>query len=422
MPKRKTDYLSERRERLEWLRELTDDAVAARIRETDFQGLEDELRNLQRALIEAYKRSRSIKHPRDKGDQREEILRHFLTGHGLLPETIKIPSVSTRMVSPSGHISPELDILFVNRNDSIVLKKFENTLEYYPVESVLGTVQVKSILTKNELVSGLKHIRKFKSIRPMVPLKRQMAGFTVASDLNRRFGVLFAYEMGISWDQVVDYLQTHLAECPNSLWPNMIAILDAGCFLIGDKDRCALNQKSLENISSPRVYGFPDDTGHCLQQFYSYLLAFLKQTDAGVPDINAYLNMPMTVGEHSVSFVHGVVSEVAECAKHGRYLKRFSVEKIDQILDSTRDSTAINWLRAIDLAYGKPGTDLARYRKQPGDTVVYDPDDVGFGNLLVGDRGNLTFESILIDGRQYWLPWHYIVAHHLIEPCPRCRT
>ena len=114
MSKRKQDYLIEIQQRSEWLRQLTDDAIAARTRETEFHGLEEELRTLQRALLDSYKRSKSIKHPRDKGDQREEILRHFLTSHGLLPESVKVPSVSTRMVSPSGHISPELDILFIN--------------------------------------------------------------------------------------------------------------------------------------------------------------------------------------------------------------------------------------------------------------------------------------------------------------------
>ena len=140
MSKRKQDYLIEIQQRSEWLRQLTDDAIAARTKETEFHGLEEELRNLQQAFLDSYERSKSIKHPRDKGDQREEILRHFLTSHGLLPESVKVPSVSTRMVSPSGHISPELNILFINRNDSIVLKRFENTLEYYPVESVLGTI------------------------------------------------------------------------------------------------------------------------------------------------------------------------------------------------------------------------------------------------------------------------------------------
>ena len=256
MTKRKNDFLAEQQERYKWLRRVTDDAIAARTKEVEFHGLEEELRNLQRAILDSYNRTTPIKHPRDKGDHREEILRHFLTNHGLLPNSINVPSVSTRVVSPSGHISPELDILFVNASDSIILKKYEDTLEYYPVESVLGTIQVKSKLTKKELVSGLKHIQAFKNIRPIRSLKSQMGGFTLEAGIYRRFGILFAYERALRWEIMVDIIRDHIAECPNSLWPNMIVVLDAGYFLIGDKSRYGWNQRTLEDISNPEVLWF----------------------------------------------------------------------------------------------------------------------------------------------------------------------
>ena len=420
MSKRKQDYLAERQQQFEWLRQLTDEAIAARTKETEFHGLEEELRNLQRALLDSYDRSKSIKHPRDKGDQREEILRHFLTRHGLLPDSIKVPFVSTRVVSPSGHISPELDILFTNRNDSIVLKRYENTLEYYPVEAVLGTIQVKSKLTKKELLNGLKHIQHFKSIGPTRPLKRQLGSFTMETGLYRRFGILFAYERALRWDQMVALIEEHLAECPNSLWPNMIVVLDAGYFLIGDNARYAWDQRTLEDITNPEIHGFPDDAGHCLQQFYSYLIPLLRKADTGLPNTDDYLRMPIAVGEHSIEFAHGALSEFANCAHHGHYLKKFTVEKIAKILDATQDSESINWIKALDLAAGKSGTEIERYEKQPGDIIVYDPDGLGLENLLMSKPGYITYDQVFIDGRQYWLPWHYVIAHELIGPCPKC--
>ena len=420
MAQPKKDHLAEGQERLAWLRQLTDEAIAARTKEMEFHGLEEELRSLQRALLDSYERSKAIKHPRDKGDQREEILRHFFTNHGLLPKSIHIPSASTRMVSPSGHISPELDILFTNANNSIVLKRFENTLEYYPVESVLGTIQVKSKLTKKELLSGLKHIQHFKNIGPTRPIKRQLGGFTMEAGLYRRFGILFAYERALRWEQMANLIQDHLAECPNGLWPNMVVILDAGSFLIGDSKRYAWDQKTLEDISDPIVHGVPDNTGHCLQQFYSILISLLRKADTGLPNTDDYFRMPMVVGEHSIEFAFGAVSEFAECARHGRYLKKFTLEQVNRILDATRDCERINWLKVLDLAAGKPGTDFETYERQPSETTIYDPDALGFENLLLSDEGYMTYEQVVIDGRLYWLPWHYIAAHELIEPCPSC--
>ena len=105
-----------------------------------------------------------------------------------------------------------------------------------------------------------------------------------------------------------------------------------------------------------------------------------------------------------MEFKLGVLAELAECTQHGQYLKKFTVEKIEQILNATHDSNAVNWIKALDLAAGEPGTETERYEKQPGDIIVYDPDGLGFENLLMSDQGSLTFEHVLIDRREYWLP------------------
>lgn len=421
MKEQESDSLAEQQELCKWLRRVTDEAIAARTKGIEFHGLEEDLRNFQSAILDSYNRTKPIKHPRDKGNHREEILRHFLTRNGLIPNSIRVPSVSTRVVSPSGQISPELDILFVNASDSIVLKRYENTLEYYPVESVLGTIQVKSRLTKKELEGGLRHIQSFKDIRPTRSLRRQMGGFTLEEGIYRRFGILFAYEGVLRWEKMSDIIREHLAECPNSLWPNMIVVLDRGYFLIGDKSHNAWDQRTLEDISNPEIHGFPDYSGHCLQQFYSYLVALLKQANTGWPNTNDYLRMPVVVGEHSLVFAHGAFSEYEKCPQHGNYLKKIRAEKIEEILDKTQNSEPMNWIKALDLAVGRSGTDSERYAKQPGDVFVYDPDGLGLENLLLSKEGFITCEQVVIDGRQYWLPWHYVVSHKLIDPCPQCR-
>lgn len=238
--------------------------------------------------------------------------------------------------------------------------------------------------------------------------------------LYRRFGILFAYEHVLRWDAMVDIIRDHLAGCPNSLWPNMIVVLDAGYFLIGDKSRVALDQRTLESISRPEIYGHPDLSGHCLQQFYSYLIALLKGASTGVPDTNDYLRMPIAVGEYSLSFAYREFGEFAKCTQHGNYLKKISIDNIEKILENTKGSEQLNWIRAWDLASGKPGTDYERYEKQPGDVIVYDPDGLGLENLLLNAKGSLTYEPVNIEGRQYWLPLYYVVAHKLIDPCPQC--
>jgi hypothetical protein len=57
-------------------------AIELRSKEREFHGLEREFHYYQEQMIADYERSKDIKHPRDVGDAREEILRHFLNDMG----------------------------------------------------------------------------------------------------------------------------------------------------------------------------------------------------------------------------------------------------------------------------------------------------------------------------------------------------
>ena len=95
------------------------------------------------------------------------------------------------MVSPTGHISNEIDVAFYDPTDSLTLMKRQDVYEVYPVESVYGVIYVKSILTKKELQSGLKNLASFKKLdRPA----RFNAGFFVGRPgAERGFALLFGF-------------------------------------------------------------------------------------------------------------------------------------------------------------------------------------------------------------------------------------
>lgn len=139
LPRKKTASLVTFDKTNEWLRKVTDAAIRQRSAHMSFHGLEEELRDLQQALLKAYEKSKSLRHPRDMGDEREEILRHALSTSGLLPAAFGIAKVSSRVVAPSGHVSPELDILFFDSLRAIVLKRLKK-VEFYPIEAVHGTI------------------------------------------------------------------------------------------------------------------------------------------------------------------------------------------------------------------------------------------------------------------------------------------
>lgn len=406
-------------DRYKWLRDTTDEAIAQRSAHAEFHGLEDELRTLQSALLDSYIRSKPIKHPRDKGDQREEILRHFLSKHGLLPQKYSVSSTRARVVAPSGHVSPEIDIVLHDYLETLVLKRFD-TLEYYPIESVHGTIQVKSRLNKKALREGLDNIAKFKELEPSRPLEQRFGSWTASHGLYRRFGILFAFEYDLEWKKIVEEVEGFLAAHPNHLWPNLIVILDKGHFKIGSKDRYCWHQKDLQTLSEPMIHGFPDHEGHCLLNFYLILMDLLSASTAGMPQIQDYTRLPLTAGRYSYYHAHGAVSELGKCSQHGSYLRTLPVEAIERILAAVKDQKPINWIKATDLAFGEAGDNEEAYRRQPATVRIYNPDQLPLSDILARSDKSLTFDTVVIEGETIYLPWGYVDRDHLINTCPKC--
>ncbi|WAH61835.1 hypothetical protein LZ023_34720 (plasmid) [Pseudomonas silvicola] len=109
--------------------------------------------------------SRDIKHPRDVGTVREELLRALFTDNKLLPLSYGISKSSVRAASTSGHLSNEIDILFYDALNSFTLMQRQDIYEVLPVEYCYGAIQVKSKLTTKELENAFKNIASFKRLK-----------------------------------------------------------------------------------------------------------------------------------------------------------------------------------------------------------------------------------------------------------------
>ena len=421
MPRKKKSSLAELEKSNEWLRRVTDAAIRQRSAHASFHGIEEELRDLQQAILTSYRKSRALQHPREMGDEREEILRHFLTTSGLLPACFGVAKTSTHVVAPSGHISPELDVLLFDAHKAIVLKRLKK-VEFYPIESVHGTIQVKSKLTRKTLAEGLDNITRFKGLKPEVALSQDMGGLTTETGLYRRFGILFAYEYDLDWMDVIADLETHVTEHGVELSPNLIVILDRGLICLGSKTKVCWRQRDLAKLDETTVHGRPNQLHDTLLSFYTVLLDLLKTSTAGTPDLATYLRMPLTAGTLSYRFSNGAFSEVGKCPEHGDYLRRFSEASLQKVIGECSRSEPINWVKAMDLALGKPGDNEVAYQRQPAEVRIYNPDRLPLHQMLAKKNGDLTFDSVEAGQLVCLVPWAYILRDKLIEPCPKCKS
>ena len=257
-------------------------AIDVRSKDREFHGLEREFRYHQEQMIADYDRSKDIKHPRDVGDAREDILRNFLTENGLIPPRYRVSGAKTRVASTTGHGSAEMDVALYDRDDSISLMRRKGGYQVLPVESVYGVIQVKSRLTKAVLKSGLENIASFKTL---TKVHEPQGGIIITNTAKsgKGFGLLFAYDSDLEWGDLVREIQAFADSNPRSVLCNGVYVLKRGFFLNGDgTTACKLNP-DIEQLNIVRIHGYPDRDSSLLYHFTASLLLWLRMTEVYPP-------------------------------------------------------------------------------------------------------------------------------------------
>lgn len=298
------------------------------------------------------------------------------------------------------------------------------------VECCYGAIQVKSRLGKAELFNALNNIASFKRLKTQ-PSNR--GGFIRSKQTTQYepFGIIFAYDTSLHWREAVEALQAHADTCDRRLLPNAVFILSQGFFVFGDGQSVTTYNSHLTRMPSIQVHGDPDRQGQCLFHLYSTVFTLLQDTLTYVVNPLDYYRLPLTAGDYSYRFEHESFAEFGRCEKHGDFPRRFSSDRLKQVIDWCQNAEPVNWVRLMDLAYGKPGDEKARYERQPGDVRVYNPDRLPLADILTSEQTMthegrtlktraLAFDSILIDGMHLYIPWHYVVKEALLLECPKC--
>lgn len=405
-------------------------AITLRSKEREFHGLDREFLYYQEDMLRLYERAKDSKHPRDIGLAREQIVRRFLVDTGLLPTRYAASDKSVRVASTTGHLSGELDVVFYDPIDSISLMRRENAYQVLPVESTYGTIQVKSKVTRQDIREGLQNIATYKGLRRIST--ESLAIFTGKSKSRQGFGILFAFDTDLDWADLLEEIKAFAQENPKHLWCNAVFVLTKGFVLHGDDHRAAYLNDDIDVIAELQMHGRPDRTGLCFYELYSVLLDLLKNTQIQPPPVESYFQLPLVAGEHSYKYSMGQFAEFGTCEIHGDFPRKLTEEKLVAVIEWCKSAEPINWIRATDIAYGKPGDNTEAYERQPGDVRIYNPDLRPFPEILVTDHPmlhegeqmiakRLAFDSIETAGMTIWIPYAYEVTYGVINSCPKCK-
>lgn len=216
-----------------YMNEIFDNLVKSKL-----EKFEDDYINLSRQIF--LDKDGSLIHPGEFGTYREKIIKEFLSP--FLPSRLAIGS-GFIITSKNNH-STQCDIIIYDKFHTPLIENGEQ--RFFPVECVVGVIEVKSKLTKSELKKALIKLSNIKKLKEDIDsnpyifkdykeeskfdaktkVKDQMATFLICEsidiDIEKEINTLFA-----------DIYK----DIDKSLFHNMILSLSDCCFLYFDDKR-----------------------------------------------------------------------------------------------------------------------------------------------------------------------------------------
>jgi len=254
-------------------------------------------RKISSKLLDDFEISGEINHNVSKGTHRENALKEFLQ-KGRLP--MKYGIGSGEIIGRATNVSKQSDLIIYDQLNGFSLIYDEQT-QVYPIECVAGVVEVKSTLTKTELLKSLENIKSVKSLAPNETTSMSIAGMVkMGYKRPTPFGAVFAYSLGKnSLDSLVKNLSKWEQGNPRELWPNVIAVLNEGLiFHYGDGLRAVFSNEEILKSQFPSSIQYKNDT---LFKFYAALLDLCAGTNLGPVELERYFDGSEQIGEHIVS-------------------------------------------------------------------------------------------------------------------------
>lgn len=375
-------------------------------------------RSVSKKLVEDFKLSAEINHSGAKGTYRESSLRDFLAS-GRLPMRYGIGS--GEIVGPARNVSRQSDLVVFDKLNGLALLLSES-VQVYPIESVFGIVEVKSSLSKEELLKGLENIKSVKALTPKENIVQRGPVMTMSYARPAPFGIIFAYRLANnSLDSLASNLREWETNNPPEFWPNLVVVLGEGVLHHhADGLQTFVANKDITAACRPSPMWYRDDT---LFQFYISLLDLCAQTHLGAPELRRYYDPAEQLGQYLVRN-HDRVQKLGPSAGNSVY--RLNLAFVDRVVKWCKAHGKISQRDVCLRQFGSLPLGMDE-EWQAYEVYLYDPEALpGFHqveNPIVrdGDRvhasGRLQMPShwIEVDHEIYNFSWAYVTDGD-IEP------
>lgn len=218
------------------------------------------------------KTTKLVSHPVVKGSARENALMKYLRPH--IPD--KYEFSEGIVIDSFDHQSKQIDIIIHDRNTTPFLQD-RDLVNIIPIESVYAIIEVKSMLTKEELSKCIDNVKSVRSLKQN----------TITGQASPTLGFVFAYDS----DSSLDTVYKNFLELSKDVLPEQkitcICILNKGLVL-------PILKSCLSSItllpSKETLYAMHNKNTDALLMFYLLLFQGLCSITVYPPNMMAYAN------------------------------------------------------------------------------------------------------------------------------------
>lgn len=363
---------------------------------------------VSRRMHADFEASSQIRHSGSKGAVRENALRNFFE-NGRLPEKYAVGS--GEVVGRVRDTSRQCDLIIYDRMNGVSLV-YDDTSQVYPIDCVYGIVEVKSALSKTELIDSLDKIAAFKDMAPGGAQIETMGGFTSSSPRLAPFGAVFAYGLaGNSLESLRENLVEWEATHPPTLWPNYICVLGEGVICHHPKDALgrALHSAAITDGAWPSSVYFREDS---LFEFYCAVHDLCAQMRLGPVELMRYYEPALRIGR----FVVEGRAELMRGAPPGVPVRYTEAALARIVAEGQRTGPETYEATLLKILGQVPQGLSARQLSRKG--FLFNPDglpgyhELGASPVIRDDDGGVQpsapalvpYASLVIDGDDYVIP------------------
>jgi len=375
-------------------------------------------RGISQKLQTDFEISAEINHQGNKGTYRESALREFLLS-GRLPKRFGIGT--GEIIGPTRNVSKQSDLIIYDQLDGMSLV-YDDNIQIYPIESVFGVIEVKSKLSKTELINSLENIKSVKCLCPRESVtKATNSLMRMTYPRPKPFGIVFAYSLsGNSLESLLDNLREWEKENSKEFWPNLVVVLGEGIlhhYGNGMKNSSIFSNSEIAKAVGPSYDAYRKDT---LFHFYSTLIDLCSETYLGPVNLNRYFDPAEQIGKYVVKN-HDRITRQGEDS-----LYRFSLGFIDKIVQYCKiqgkikhRELFIKQMGAIPQGIDEDYLDYGVYHYDPeglpGMHEVENPIDFSGGGAVATQKMLQPSHWIEVDSETYYFSWCYVENDSIVE-------